>query len=228
MRVYRLYLQWGSWGIGLALQYIVTQALLSGSFREFPIVFGYLLCLIVTTVTDILIYMDVGQLARFATYYWTADLLRETAMYAVVISLIVKGMPNSYRRASLLRMLCAGAVLIWLGSLVLCHDRSITLWMGSVVRNLSFCSSVATLILWFVLIASNRKEARLLVITGGLGLQMTGEAIGQSLLQLAHATVLLGYVVMVLSHFLCLFIWWRAFRTPSESDMPLPDGVRAA
>ncbi len=227
MRLYRLYLQWGSWGIGLVLQYLVTLALLSGSFREFPIIFGYLVCLIVTTVIDVLMYLDVGQLAKFTTYYWTADLLRETAMYAVVISLIMKVMPDNRRRSSLLQLLLLTSVLFWAGSLIVYHNPQINIWMGRVVRNLSFCSSVSTLILWFVLIASERRDARLLVITGGLGLQMTGEAIGQSLLQISRNTALLGYVVMVLSHFLCLFIWWRAFRTPTEQGIPLESGVRA-
>jgi hypothetical protein len=225
MKVFKLYLQWGSWVIGLGLQYLVTLALLSGSFREFPVIFGYLLCLIVTTVTDILIFLDFGQLGRFNTYYWTADLLRETAMYAVVISLIVKVMPDNQRRASLLQLLLLSSVLLWVGSIIVYHDPKITIWMVRVVRNLSFCSSVSTLILWFVLIASEKRDARLLVITGGLGLQMTGEAIGQSLLQIGRSTVIPGYLVMVLSHFLCLVIWWRAFRTPSERDLPLGNGV---
>jgi hypothetical protein len=225
MKVFKIYLQWGSWVIGLPLQYLVTLALLSGGFREFPVIFGYLLCLIVTTVTDILIFLDVGQLGRFNTYYWTADLLRETAMYAVVISLIVKVMPDNRRRASLLQLLLLSSVLFWVGSIIVYHDPKITIWMVRVVRNLSFCSSVSTLILWFVLIASEKRDARLLVITGGLGLQMTGEAIGQSLLHIGRSTVILGYLVMVLAHFLCLVIWWRAFRTPSERDLPLGNGV---
>jgi hypothetical protein len=225
MKVFRLYLQWGSWVIGLGLQYLVTLALLSGSFREFPVIFGYLLCLVVTTITDILIFLDVGQLGRFSTYYWTADLLRETAMYAVVISLIVKVMPNTRRRASLLQLLVLSSVLFWVGSLIVYHDPRITVWMVRVVRNLSFCSSVSILILWFVLIASEKRDARLLVVTGGLGLQMTGEAIGQSLLQMSHSTVIPGYLVMVFSHFLCLIIWWRAFRNPSERDIPIGSRV---
>ncbi len=227
MKLYKLYLQYGSWAVGLPLQYLVTQALLSGSFKEFPVIFGYLICLIVTTVIDVLMYVDVGQITKFTTYYWMADLLRETAMYAVVISLIMKVMPDNRRRSSLLQLLVFGSILFWAGSIIVYRDPQITLWMGRVERNLSFCSSVSTLILWFVLIASERRDAKLLVITGGLGLQMTGEAIGQSLLQISRNTAILGYVVMVLAHFLCLFIWWRAFRAQTEQGIPLESGVRA-
>ena len=131
-------------------------------------------------------------------------------MYAVVISLILKVMPNTRRRASLLQLLVFSSVLFWVGSIIVYYDPRITVWMVRVVRNLSFCSSVSTLILWFVLIASEKRDARLLVVTGGLGLQMTGEAIGQSLLQMSHSTVIPGYLVMVFSHFLCLIKIGRA------------------
>src|SRR6195952_1776242 len=101
-------LQWPFWIIGLTLQYLVTQALISGPFRQFSVIFGYLLCLAITTITDILMYVDAGNLAKiYYRYYWTADLHRESALYAVVISLVLHAMPDSRRRAALLRLLVA-------------------------------------------------------------------------------------------------------------------------
>jgi hypothetical protein len=214
--------QWPFWIIGLTLQYLVTQALLSGPFRQFTVIFAYLLCLTVTTITDILMRLDVGKLANtYKVYYWAEDLLRESALYAVVISLVLHAMPNSRRRAALLRLLVALALLFWIGSILVYQEPSLNRWMTKVVRNLSFCSAVATLILWFVLIASEKRDTRLLVITGGLGLQMTGEAIGQSLIQISRSTYWLGVLTLMLAHFLCLYIWWRAFRTRPETE-PAP------
>lgn len=210
--------QWPFWIIGLSFQYLVTQALLSGPFRQFTVIFAYLLCLTLTTITDILIRLDVGKVgSTYISYYWAGDLLRESALYAVVISLILHAMPNSRRRAALLRVLVALAMLFWAGSIVVCQDPNFTKWMTKVVRNLSFCSAVSTLILWFVLIASEKRDTRLLVITGGLGLQMTGEAIGQSLIQISKSTQEVGWLTMLFAHFLCLYIWWRAFSTSPES-----------
>lgn len=210
--------QWPFWIIGLSFQYLVTQALLSGAFRQFTVIFAYLLCLTLTTITDILIRLDVGKVGSiYISYYWAGDLLRESALYAVVISLILHAMPNSRRRAALLRVLVALAMLFWAGSIVVCQDPNFTKWMTKVVRNLSFCSAVSTLILWFVLIASEKRDTRLLVITGGLGLQMTGEAIGQSLIQISKSTQEVGWLTMLFAHFLCLYIWWRAFSTSPEN-----------
>jgi hypothetical protein len=214
------YLQWSFWIVGLTLQYLVTQALLAGPFRQFTVIFGYLLCLIVTTLTDILMSFDIGRLAStYSRYYWTADVLRESALYAVVISLVLHAMPDSRRRSALLRLLVVLAFLFWIGSILIFYQEpSLNKWMVKVVRNLSFCSAVATLILWFALIAAEKRDTRLLVITGGLGLQMTGEAIGQSLRQISKSTELAGVIMMVLAHYLCLYIWWKAFRAAPEDE----------
>jgi hypothetical protein len=55
---------------------------------------------------------------------------------------------------------------------------------------------------------------------------MTGEAIGQAirLMKISTHSNLAGALFVVLSHLLCLFIWWRALRA-SEST-PLEEGQR--
>jgi hypothetical protein len=211
-------LQWSLWAVGLTLQYLVTQALIAGPFRQFTVVFAYILCLIITTVTDVIMSFDLGSLGKiYLRYYWTADLLRESALYAVVISLVFHAMPDGRRRAALVRLLIVVAILFWIGSILAYQEPDLNRWMVKVVRNLSFCSAVATLVLWFVLIASEKRDTRLLVITGGLGLQMTGEAICQSLRQISKHTSLIGGLTMVFAHFLCLYIWWRAFQSQAQS-----------
>ena len=210
-------LQWSLWIVGLTLQYLVTLALIAGPFRQFTVVFVYILALIITTVTDIIMSFDVGKLGKvYQSYYWSADLLRESTLYAVVISLLLHAMPDGRRRDALVRLLVVIAILFWIGSLVVYQEPDLNRWMVKVVRNLSFCSAVATLVLWFVLIASEKRDTRLLLITGGLGLQMTGEAIGQSLREISKCTSLFGGLLMVFAHFLCLFIWWRAFQPKAQ------------
>src|SRR6185369_5358817 len=59
-------------------------------------------------------------------------------------------------------------------------------WMTQVTRDLSVASAVLTLLLWLMLISSNKKDHLLLMVTGGLGLQFTGEAIAQSLRQISQ------------------------------------------
>jgi hypothetical protein len=66
------------------------------------------------------------------------------------------------------------------------------------------------------------KDNRVLMLSAGMGLQFTGEAMGGSLRQLSqrdHSLALArsGAVLMMISNLLLLFIWWRAFRTVSNA-----------
>lgn len=217
------YLQWTFWIVGLGLQFLVVAALLGGAWREYKTAFLYSCLLVVATVADIVMNAAFGKMTwPYVIYYWTAEVLRQTALYAVVVSLVSHAIPNNRLRAALIRLLICLAVIFWAGSLYIHEVSKFSLWMSRVVRNLSFCSSIANLALWFVLIAAEKKDARLLMITGGLGLQMTGDAIGQSLRQVSRTTTWPGDMVLVLTHFLCLYIWWQAFQQkPSPVDRML-------
>jgi hypothetical protein len=41
--------------------------------------------------------------------------------------------------------------------------------------------------------------------------------------QLSHSTLTLGNLVIVLSHLLCLYIWWQAFRKPPEQPVAIQE-----
>jgi len=59
------------------------------------------------------------------------------------------------------------------------------------------------------------------MVTGGLGLQFAGEAIGQSLRQLSrdHMTILfIGNLVAAGTHLLRLYVWNAAFRKAPATE----------
>jgi hypothetical protein len=85
-------------------------------------------------------------------------------------------------------------------------------------RDLNFCSAILDLALWALLIAAREKDQCLLLLSGGLGIKFTGEAVGTSIRQLALRTrsrtlSLSGGVLMLLANLIFLYIWWQAFRT---------------
>jgi hypothetical protein len=83
--------------------------------------------------------------------------------------------------------------------------------MTKVSRDLNICAVILDLILWSMLLAARRPNRRLLLLSGGLGIQLTGALIGESVRQISRATVTLGGAVEVLTGFLGLYTWWRAF-----------------
>jgi hypothetical protein len=143
----------------------------------------------------------------------------QVLVYAVVMSLIYQATGKLQTRRIVRASLIVGAIL-FAGASVLIH-RNPALNMGSFMtpwtRDLSFCSTILDLALWALLIASREKDHRLLLLSGGLGIQFTGEAIGTSIVQLAlrnrsRTLSLSGGVVMVLADLMFLYIWWQAFR----------------
>ena len=66
--------------------------------------------------------------------------------------------------------------------------------------------------------ASRKSDRRLLLISGALGIQFTGEAIGEAIRSLsipsmAKAIALTGSVVGMLADLACLYLWWQTFRS---------------
>src|ERR1035438_6228587 len=71
----------------------------------------------------------------------------------------------------------------------------------------------ADLILWSLLVAARRPNRRLMLLSGGLGLQLTGAIMGEQLRNLSRSLRPEGIFLEVVSGFLGLYIWWRALRT---------------
>jgi len=79
-----------------------------------------------------------------------------------------------------------------------------------------------------LLLASRVKDSRLLMISGGLGIQFAGEAIGESLRSIAiqHRLRTLSFAGSLLTSLVdmaSLYIIWQAVRTIKS-----PDAKRAA
>ena len=211
------YLQWAFGIAGAALQLLVVSALARGAYKTFPILFAYVITLFLTTVMDAAAVFGSGDRAEASrNLYWINDAIRQLFIFCLVISLIDRTMGNSPRRPALRRWLVLVLLLLAVLSFYMLKEPFLGLWLTRVSRNLSFCAVILNLILWAALIRYKQPDQRLLLVSGGLGIQMTGEAIGQSLRQLSRSTELAGNLILVLAHLLCLYIWWQAFRSSGE------------
>ncbi len=106
-------------------------------------------------------------------------------------------------------------------SLELYKNRALNTQMTLLARNLGFFATVANLILWALLIRSRHPDRTLLLLSGGLGVEMAGKAIGHSLRTLAPALVGFGNLIIVLSYLFGLYVWWQAFRHWRPNPAPL-------
>jgi hypothetical protein len=136
-------LQWSFWFIGLGLQGAVFLTLAHGPWREFPALFAYIASLAVTTSGEILTYTMLGKTsASFKNYYWSAELIRQTALFAVVVSLAVHALPPGRKAEAYGRLLSAFAMLVWAVSIFHALFARLGRWMTAAVRNMSFATGV--------------------------------------------------------------------------------------
>jgi hypothetical protein len=210
-----MYYVWFAAGVaGTLLQVLVVSALLRGQWRQFRILFCYCLVLVVTSAVEAEAFLSRDFSARTAGLYWIFDSVRQTLLYLMVISLVHRASETSTSRATVQRLLVGGTIVFVMVSLPFTFDANFKTWMTVFGRNLGFLAVVLNLMLWAALIRNGRADRRLLMISGGLGIQMAGKAIGHSLRYLSESLTTTGNVILVASHLFCMYLWWRAFSEP--------------
>jgi hypothetical protein len=219
--------------VGLPLQLLIIAALLRGGcYRRFPLIFIYMIGDFFTTVVELPSAAGYDRGMRWAAItlpavYWLDEVIMQVLVYAVVMSLIYQATGKLRSRRIVRASLIAGAILFAGISFLIHRDPALNAgsFMTPWTRDLNFSSAILDLALWALLIASREKDHRLLLLSGGLGIQFTGEAIGTSIRQLAlrtrsRAISLTGGVTMLLASLVFLYIWWQALRTAPARQRP--------
>jgi hypothetical protein len=218
--------------IGLPLELLIIAALLRGGYRRFPLVFAYTIADFLTTVVEL--PSGVGYIRSlpwaanaYAALYWFDETVLQILVYAVVMSLIYQATGKLRSRRIVRVSLIAGAILFAGISFLIHRDPALNVgsFMTPWIRDLNFCSAIFDLALWALLIASREKDHRLLLLSGGLGIQFTGEAIGESTRDLAirshsRPISLFGNSLIMLTNLLFLYIWRQALRTAPVRQRP--------
>lgn len=211
------------WGIAVVLELLLINRLSQGPYRRHPVLFVTCLVLLLTNVVDATAYFDLGAWTRHSrNYFWFNEVLRQGFVYLLMISLIFQSMKHSRERDAIRRWLVLGTVFVLgVSTWWYRNPNLISQWMTNVIRTLSFCAMLMNAVLWSILVRGRTVDRELLLISGGLGLQMAGGVIGHSLrLWSTSAGLLLaGNLIVITTHLLCLFVWWQAFRdgTPATA-----------
>jgi hypothetical protein len=220
------WLPWLIFVLSFVLHVFVVASLWRGAYKTYPFVFVYCLLYLVTITGEAAIFAGAVPLSKMskAVYYYRVNALRDFLLFSVVVSLIEHAMRDKPYRLRVRYFLgVLAAIAVPLSLVIHSQTETFTLWMTQVVRDLSFGSGILTFLLWSLLIVSPKKDPQLLMVTGGLGVQFTGEAIGQSLRQLSnsynglfpthrHGILFVGNLITSASHLIQIYVWWEAFR----------------
>ncbi len=230
--------QWAFIVASLVLQVMVIQAFIRGPYRQYPFAFTYSLVLFFTTIMDTARWSGAERLVP--QEFYQTETLRQVFLFAVVVSFIDRAMEQFLYRQRVRGVLIALALAVAYGSILFHSEGSpVNAYYNQlgdlatrVARDLSFTAVVLTLLLWSMLLGRKAVDRQLLLATGGLGLQFTGDAIGQSLRQLALPgrikwLVITANILIVVAHLMRVYVWWEAFRKePTVIEVTPPHGAR--
>lgn len=203
-------LQYVSWAVGLWLNLMVISVLLRGAFRQYPFVLAYSLATFVSTIIEISVRKSSGAIQ--SQYYWTNDVILEVLVFCLVIAFIDDAARHSKHKILERHWLISIALLIAIISFAFHRSSHLNRQMTLMSRDLNICAVVLDLILWSLLLKTRRPDRVLLLLSGGLGIQLTGAIMGGQLRQASNSLYHLSLVVEVVTGLLGTYIWWRALR----------------
>ena len=206
---------------------MVISALVRGAWRRYPLVLAYSLALLLSTVVEIA--AKPFPRAVQDNYYWTDEVILEVLVFCLVLTFIDDAARESRQKMIARRWLIMGAVLILAVSISVHSGLRLNRQMTLVSRDLNICAVILDLVLWSLLLTARRPDRCLLLLSGGLGLSLTGAIMGEQLRQQSHRLFLAGTLVEVTTGFLGLYIWWRALKlaaarpgSPTQKKSGLP------
>ena len=224
----QLAFQIGAYLVGLSLELAIMVVLLRGQWKRYPFVFAYLIGDFLTTVLEIepavLRYATAttattAEKQSFAKLYWLDERIMQVLVFLLVISLVYRATAHLQPRRTLLTLVVAGTVLSAGISLLFHFEPNVRpgKWMTPWTRDMNFFAAILDLGLWAVLIGVRKKDYQLLMISGALGLQFTGVAIGQAVrdMSMSPLLALITGDFISMANIGCLYIWWQAFRMPA-------------
>jgi hypothetical protein len=210
--------------IGLPLELMVIAALVRGEYRRYPFLFLYAVADFLITVLEIQPALAYGTASAvdkkgWAIQYWIHEQIMQVLVFLLVISLFYSAAKHLRPRRTILTAIVCGTAMVAAISFLAHYDVSMPWgrWMTRFTRDLNFCAAILLVGLWTVLISARQKDYKLLMITGGLGIQFAGGAIGQALRDMSPAIVAAANDFTVIANLACLYIWWQALRVKSHS-----------
>jgi len=176
------------------------------------------------TAFHVLVNFEPRYREAYAAFFWPANTVLISLLFAAVISLIYQATETAPTRRLLRFLVIATAVLIPAVTFAIQytgkgpHGKWLTPWTS----NLDFCAAILDLALWMIAIGSKKADRLVLRLSGALGIQFAGEAIGYSIRALATPShslplVWVGNTVLLFASLPCLYFWWQAFRSPAPS-----------
>jgi len=188
----------------------------SRQHRRFAVLLALSIFGMFGVVSSALVIVELGVASpTYSVLYSAYDIITHGLIIVLILSLIEQT-TTAPRGSRFMGWLAAAVVMGGFGFMAvsLLYHVGIVQWTTPVSRDLSFCEEILNFVLWGALIRSRRRDPLLLLVTAGIGLQVTGEVIGHTIRLYAREELLwLPDLIVLGSEMLCGLIWNYAFWT---------------
>ena len=214
----------------ILLQCVLVVLLVLNFARRYSILLVYSLAyLSATMMGEIILRRDGVQSAAYRTFYWRGEVGLDLLLFLTVIILIYQALEGSGARSRAGILLAAVVALALLLPFVVLQSRIFSnRWFDGASQILNFSAALLNLGLWTALLLTKKRDPRLLGVSLGVGITVTGAAIGYGLLQLIASGHRLINLFSPIAHVTGLVLWCRAFApTGKVGQRTLRADVRA-
>lgn len=214
--------------LDVVLQVVLVLLLLrSANYRRYPLLFVYCLVLLPLTLTETWAVMHGVDFrsVQWRTLYWRNELVVDLLLFLMVIGLTLKALEASPLRDKFKRVLLVitAAVLI-LPFVIFPSPRFNTVWFYHTSQLLNFGGAILNLGLWGALLGNRKRDPRLVAVSAGLGLAVTGAAIAYGVMLFTRKSGVGQELVDLFksaTHAAGMLIWcWAFFPFPKRQASP--------
>ena len=216
------------------LQIFLLVLLLRGYFRRYVMLGTYCVVqLVITTVEELVFHYQGAKSPLFSHLYWTDEVIVDLLLFLMVIVLTFRALEGSPLRSQAARLLGGVVVAALVLPFLLYFRRGVftPFWFNGTAQMLSFGAAIMNLALWTALVGNRNRDARLLTVSAGLGLAVTGAAVYYGLRVFTRRGGILNEDLLDLfksaSHVASVLIWCWAF-LPRTQERPASRPVAAS
>ncbi len=209
--------------LALLLQALVLSRFLNRGNRDYPLAILFTLILFPLTVFAFVLnkYPNLIPITLgFTTGYAAADLCMHILLLALMLQLIRQTLLQLGQTASIVWALGGVSALVSVSAYLFFESD-----FARTRQVVSFWMVLLNLFWWTLLLRKRKVDRRVMLLSTGIGLMMTGQVIADGIEILAMRKdvkmLIAAYLIIYLTHYICLYCWFSAFKTPKIPEVAL-------
>lgn len=198
------------------LQVLLLVFLSRGFARKYFTLTAYASVLLILSSVEILVDLNLGRdSALFSRLYWTDEVILDLLLFLLVIVLTHRALDDNPLRSKADRLLGGVVLAAIVLPFFLFYSRGLFTprWFNRTSQMLNFGAAIMNLGLWSALLLNKKRDTRLVTVSIGLGLAVTGAAVsyGVRYLNLNQTELNLADLLKTTTHLASMLVWCRAF-----------------